>query len=104
MTDTDHLATLKAELNQETAQMEWRELQRFFASGVVIWISEQLDLIDTAALIATDDKAAVENLMQTNQTHRVTDTQARQWFANNSELWTVVVKPWVLVQDKSAAA
>ena len=43
---------LRAKLNQETSQMPWKELERYFASGKVIAVSDQLDLIEVAARIA----------------------------------------------------
>ena len=100
MSSEDHIETLRAELNTETAKMEWRELQRFFASGVVIWVDAKEDLIDTAIKVATDNKSAVEALLEQKRIAQVSDDQARTWFANSAELWAVVVKPWVLVQDR----
>jgi hypothetical protein len=29
---------------------------------------------------------------------RVSDEQAQAWFEADADLWTVVVKPWILVQ------
>jgi hypothetical protein len=48
--------------------------------------------------IATDRKAEVEAWMGTGQVAPATDEQARHWFETDALLWSVVVKPWVLVQ------
>ena len=95
------LAELRAELNAQTAQYPWTELQRYFATGSVIIVAPELDLVDAAARVATDDKASVQQWMQAGQRGKVTDEQAAFWFTQNILLWTVVVKPWILVQHKN---
>lgn len=92
------LASLRQEINEQTAQMRWSELERFFAGGNVISVAPELDLIDVGARIAADDKASVEEWMGAGLLHRATDVQASEWVKNDSLLWTVVVKPWILVQ------
>ena len=94
------LASLRAELNEQTAQMRWTELQRYFAGGTLISVAAELDLIDVGARIAADDKASVQDWMKAELLHRVSDAQAMQWLAQDALLWTVVVKPWILVQHE----
>ena len=84
----------------ETSTVPCHELQRLFASGVVISIANDLDLVATAHLMAQDNKEAIEALISENKMQHVSDDQAKQWYADNTLLWSVVVKPWVLVQDK----
>ncbi len=92
------LASLRSEINEQTAQMHWSELERFFASGSVIWVAGELDLIDVGARIAADDKESVLGWMNAGLVNKVTDEQALSWQADEALLWTVVVKPWILVQ------
>ena len=94
------LTSLRTELNLQTAEYPWAELQRQFAAGGVIAVDPELDLVDVAARIAADDKQSVERWMQTMQLSQVLDEQAQQWLDNNAMLWTVVVKPWILVQER----
>lgn len=98
------LEALRAELNAQTAQFPWAELQRYYASGSVIGVAAGLDLVDVAARIAADDKSSVEQWMKTGLINKVTDDQAAQWHAENVLLWTVVVKPWILVQQNKPAS
>lgn len=101
MTETTRQGeALRAQLNAETAQMPWTELQRFFAAGTVIVVSEVLDLIDVAASIASDDKHAVAQWMDRGLVGKASDAQASTWLAADAVLWTVVVKPWILVQQQ----
>lgn len=93
---------LRTKLNGETARFAWKQLQRFYASGAVIVVAEDLDLVEVAFQIAKDNKAAVEQWMAGNRLGRATDEQAQAWLDADIELWTVVVKPWILVQQPKA--
>ncbi|HJV51352.1 MAG TPA: DUF2288 domain-containing protein [Noviherbaspirillum sp.] len=92
---------LRAKLNGETSRMQWTELQRFFASGAVIAVSHELDLIEVAACIANDDTKAIAQWMAESRIGRVNDAQASAWLEADATLWAVVVKPWILVQEKN---
>lgn len=91
----------KAKLNLETAQVAWTELQRFFAQGRVISVDSTLDLIEVAQRIAADDSSAISDWMDQQLVAQVSDAQARNWLANDAWLWSVVVRPLVLVQEIS---
>jgi hypothetical protein len=109
ITDMNHQAKqteqelLRAKINGETSRMAWKELERFFAAGSVIAVDAALDLVEVAYRVATDDKNAVAAWMQAGQVGRVSDQQAAAWFESDAQLWAVVVKPWILVQDKPPA-
>jgi hypothetical protein len=90
----------RAKLNLETGHIAWRELQRFFASGVAMVVSPELDLVEVAWQIAEDNAVQIAAWMQTAQLGNVSDEQALTWYAADAQLWAVVVNPYVLVQDK----
>jgi hypothetical protein len=94
---------LHAKLNMETSQIAWSELLRFFAGGLVIVVSSDLDLVDVAARFAIDDKSAVEQWLNENKLVKATDEQASAWLAADALLWAVVARPWVLVQENKPA-
>ena len=73
---------------------------RFFASGNMVQIDSSLDLIDVAAAIAKDDKDSVSEWMNNAKMAPVSDQQAAIWHEQQATLWAVVVKPWILVQNK----
>jgi hypothetical protein len=100
----DSREAVRAKLNLETAPLAWSELQRHFALGIVYAVDARLDLIDVAERIASDDRQAVSQWMKDGGIYRVSDQQARLWLDAGAALWTVVVKPWVLVQEKRAVA
>jgi hypothetical protein len=89
---------IREKVNLETSQIQWRELQRFFANGSAISVDSTLDLVEVAYQFSTDNKALVAQWLQENKIGKVTDEQAKTWFEHDVTVWAVVVKPWLLVQ------
>ena len=98
MTAPDPQEILRAKVNLETSRIAWKELQRFFASGAAIFVSDDLDLVEVAFQFAQDNKAQVERWLLTDKAGKVSDEQARIWLEADATVWAVVVSPWVLVQ------
>lgn len=92
----------RAKVNLETSRIAWKELQRFFASGVAIAVSIELDLVEVAFQISEDNKAQVEQWLASGQIGKVTDEQALAWYEADAEVWAVVISPYVLVQAERA--
>lgn len=86
-------------LHSETAQIKWSELQRFFAQGSVLLVATELDLVATAVLFAEDEAELLEPLLRLSQVVAPSSEQAKQWFIDDALLWSVVVAPFVLVQE-----
>ena len=91
---------LKVKLLSETAKVSWKELEKFFAKGVLLKVSNELDLVEVAVHAAADDSKAIKRFMKSDQFGQVTTEQAKQWSVNDDSLWAVVVSPWVLVQQR----
>lgn len=91
---------LRTKINRETARLPWAELQRHFAQGTVIYVSEELDLIDVAVRVAHDDKDNVARWMAEGKVAKVSDVQAALWAEANASVWACVVSPFVLVQPQ----
>lgn len=85
-------------LNSETSKTFWIELLSFFAKGMVIHVSHNLDLIEVVYQLSKDNKKQIEEWMENKLISKVTDELATTWHENNMLVWTVVIKPWVLVQ------
>jgi len=102
MTDTDEtpsdIDVLRANINNETSQINWSELQRFFAGGWLIYVSSETNLLDVAIAFSEDNKEEVSKWLTTGEVGKVTDDQAKQWHTEDSMFWSTVVKPWVLIQ------
>ena len=89
----------RARINGEIAKIPWRELQRFFAAGKVMWVAADLDLVDVAYAMQQDALETVAAWTGEYRIGPVSDSQARGWIEGDTVLWAVVVKPWVLVQE-----
>lgn len=95
---TDEL--LRAKINLETSKISWLDLQTFFARGQVVLVSAQIDLIEVALRLSHDDKEVFKQWLENGDVSYVQDSLAEKWFNEKKELWSVVVAPWVIVQDK----
>lgn len=94
--------SLREKLLAETSTVPWAELQRLFAAGHVIAVDPSLDLLDVACAMGEDDAATLKPWTDAGKVCPVRDEQAASWHAREAHLWCVVVKPWVLVQDREA--
>lgn len=95
ITDID---VLRANINNETSQINWSDLQRFFAGGWLIYVSSNTNLLDVAVAFSVDNKEDVSKWLTSGEVAKVSDEQARQWHQKNTTFWSTVVKPWVLIQ------
>jgi len=87
-------------LHAETAAIEWKDLERFFARGNLLRVSADIDLVDVALEIANDNKTCIENWMAAGQLAGVSNDEASLWTKGESNLWSVIVLPWILVQQR----
>ena len=86
-------------LNLETARISWKELEVYYASGNVISVSPELDLIDVALVITNDNSEQLKAWTTQGLIDSVTDEQAQTFHETNATVWAVVIKPWILVQS-----
>ena len=93
------MALLRAKLLGETATAPWRELQRFFAQGVVVWVTPELDLIEVGLAMSGDRADLFRAWLDSGRAALATDQQARDWLVADAHLWTLVIRPWILVQE-----
>lgn len=96
MPEPEQLA--RAKLVSETAKIPWRELQRFFAGGTAIFVSADIDLVEAAYHVSQDNVEQVRAWQTEGLLGQVGDAQALDWFNSDALVWSVVIRPWVLVQ------
>jgi len=80
--------------------LEWTELVKHFARGVVIRVDAGLDLVAVAHSMSLDNTAEMQQWLNAGSVRRASDEDAREWNRENPQFWCVVVAPWVLVQKK----
>lgn len=95
---TTNIDALRANINNETSQINWCELQRFFAGGWLIYVSSETNLLDVAVAFSLDHKDKVSKWLTTGEVAKVSDEQAKKWHEQDATFWANVVKPWVLIQ------
>ena len=85
-----------------TAQIEWKVLEPHFARGDLLAVDAALDLVQVAAAMMEDNSEAIKGWMDAGQLQVVTDSCAADWAERNPDtLWAVVIRPWVLVQERT---
>lgn len=99
MTDPQQPQDIRQKLNQETGKLSWPELVRFFAHGSVMVAGPDEDLVEIGARMAEDDAAWLKPLLDAGRLRAAGDEDARHWQARQPLFWTVVIAPWVLVQE-----
>ena len=102
-TDRTDIDVLRANINNETSQIDWLELQRFFAGGWLIYVSKKINLLDVAVAFSLDNKEEVSKWLVSGEVAKVSDEQAKHWHRENTRFWANVVKPWVLIQPVDQA-
>ena len=95
-------ACLRAKLYGETATTRWWGLQRFFAQGKVVRVAADLNLIEVGLALSRDQTDLFRDWLAKGKVALVADQQARAWLATDAHLWTLVIKPWILVQERCA--
>ncbi|MEJ2401005.1 MAG: DUF2288 domain-containing protein [Xanthomonadales bacterium] len=86
-------------LNAQTGRIEWPELARHFARGVVVCVAPGTDLVAVAERFVGNSAEEIERLSDAGRLWRAQDEDARRWQAEHTRFWAVVVAPWVLVQE-----
>ena len=95
-------AELIQRLNGETAKIEWHQLQKHYASGNVLLINQDYDLIKVAMAMHRDDTEQIKQWLEKSAVGEVSDSQAQFWYDNHSIVWALVIPPFVLVQEINA--
>jgi hypothetical protein len=88
----------KAKIVAETAKIPWKELEKFYAQGKLILVSDTLNLVDVGYSISLDDATKIIEWMEEGLLVKEFNHQAQAWYNENAEVWSVVIHPWVLVQ------
>lgn len=99
---TDQTSTLYAKLLGETATIEWKALERFWAKGDLIWVDPSLDLIEVAAAMAENRSEIFAKWRSDGTVGPVSAEQALDLQSRDPEIWAVVVSPFIVIQAKQA--
>ncbi len=95
---------LRAELKEMTGTVQWEWLKPHAQRDVVVVVSSQLDLLVVGEALATDNTQIVERWITEQLVGKPTAEQLADWSRENKRLTSLIVQPFVLVQDRSADA
>lgn len=96
--------SLKESLKESMDEAEWNWLIPHSKRDVIIVVSESLDLIDVALAISMDSAKQVESWIQTQLLQKPSEVQIESWNQTpERKFLTVVVQPFVLIQEKKLA-
>jgi hypothetical protein len=101
MSETPDNQELIARLNGETAKINWHELQKHYALGNVLAVSEGGDLIQVAIALHKDNSTQIQQWLNEKVVLEVSDQQALTWYESNATVWALVIPPFILVQAVS---
>ncbi|SFQ64228.1 hypothetical protein SAMN05216578_101618 [Halopseudomonas formosensis] len=88
-----------------TARIDWKDLEPHFARGELLEVDASLDLVEVAQALIDDNSAVVKGWMQQNLLTSLADARAADWHQRDPDtLWAVVIRPWVLVQERAAGS
>lgn len=96
----NELDEIRAQILAETAEIAWTELARHFAAGDTLAVDSDLDLIEVALQLHQDNAVQLAEWLSEGLVAPVSDELAQRWFSDETLVWTCVVKPWVLVQER----
>jgi hypothetical protein len=97
---TDQASTLYAKLLGETATIEWKALERFWAKGDLIWVDPTLDLIEVAQAMAENRSETFATWRNAGTVGPLSAEQALDLQSRDPEIWAVVVSPFIVIQEK----
>jgi len=90
---------LRVHLHGETSKLPWAELEKHFARGVLFKVEKGLDILDVAIVMTRDDKDSLKKWLDDGKVAGVEMDDAKIWHETSANLWTVVVAPFILVQE-----
>ena len=90
---------LRSHLHGETSKLPWVDLEKHFARGVIFKVAKGTDILDVAIVMSHDDKDTLEKMIDDKKVQGAEIKDAKKWHESSASLWTVVIAPWVLVQE-----
>jgi hypothetical protein len=97
------MSDLRKELSETLDEAEWEWLIPHVQRDAVILVSLNLDLIDVAEAIATDNTITVQEWIENQLLSKPSNTQMGEWNSDRQKRFnTLILQPYVLVQEIAA--
>ncbi|MGC1305685.1 MAG: DUF2288 domain-containing protein [Phormidesmis sp.] len=92
---------LRAALTNMMGPVPWELLKPHVQRDAVVVVNPKLDLVDVGLAIATDNTQAVERWITEQLILKPNAEQLARWNSDNQRFTSLIVQPYVLVQDNS---
>ena len=89
---------IREHFQKEIGPVRWKDLELFFARGMLIEVNQNLDLLDAAVAAALNDAEKIQSWMEAGLIQKLQDDAALEFSQDNGVLVGVVSPPWVFVQ------
>lgn len=94
---------LRAELKQTLDEAEWEWLIPHVQRDAVVVVAVELNLLDVGIAIAGDDISSVQQWIDEALISKPSTKQVGEWNSDRTKRFTtLIVQPYVLVQEKAA--
>ncbi len=90
---------IRSKLEAEIGPADWKVIRPHFLRGAIIIVSPDLDLIDVAVKVAEDDTTCIKVWIEKGKLTKPLPEDAKIWEEEKKELTSLVVEPFVLLQD-----
>ena len=95
---------LRAQLDENLDEAEWEWLIPHVQRDSVIVVAKELDLLDVGEAIASDKASTVQNWIDEALISKPSEVQMGEWNMQREKRFnTLIVQPFVLVQEKAVA-
>ncbi|MGB7413667.1 MAG: DUF2288 domain-containing protein [Thermosynechococcaceae cyanobacterium] len=88
----------KAQLTEELAEIEWRDLIPHSQRDALIVVTSALDMVDVGAALANDDVQSVQHWISEQLIYKPSQEELSDWNGEPNRAFTaLIVQPFVLI-------
>ena len=96
---------LRAELAKMVDEAEWDWLMPHAQRDAIVLVTADLDLVEVGVAIVNDNVSTVDQWITEQLLYKPSPEQLADWAGNRTRRFkALIVQPYVLVQDRVAAA
>ncbi len=96
---------LRTQLAESLDEAEFEWLKPHIRRDVVVVVNSELDLLDVAVAIASDDVSSVQHWISEQLLHKPLPDELADWNSDQTKRFqALIVQPYVLVQESSVQA
>lgn len=91
---------LRQQLTTSQDEAAWEWLEPHAKRDAIIWVSDEIDLVDVGMAIATDDAKKVQHWIAEQVISKPNADQLSQWNSDNTiRFKSLIVAPFVLIKS-----